>query len=114
MLTLHELAEKHGQIAPVDPDGGHPYKWPHRIAALVHGWTNHAIHYADHPIMLSDDDYLATIELAESGSIAQHAAALAHTPIIAPAVTDLDGPTDLDGDDIPAQQAIDTKNEVTL
>ena len=63
-MNLHELATKHGQIAP-PVDGGSPYLVGHRLAALLHGWTQHEYHYG--AIELSDEDYLAAIAAAADG-----------------------------------------------
>lgn len=77
--SLHEHAIRRDQLAPKAVDG-QAYKWQHRIAALVHGWTLHEHHYADHPIMLSDDDYDKALELAASGSVEAHEPAKARPP----------------------------------
>jgi len=67
LLSLDELAVKHGQIAPDAPDAGSRYKWQHRVADVVHGWTAHNYHHAEHQVKLSDDDYLAALAAAEDG-----------------------------------------------
>ncbi len=81
LLSLREHAERAGQVwaDPLPPDGQR-YKWAHRIAALVHGWTLHEHHYADHPIMLTAEDYDAALALASSGSTQAHPAAVACAP----------------------------------
>lgn len=96
LKSLDELAVAHDQIAPNAPDGNR-YKWPHRIAALVHGWTQHNYHYEQNQVMLSDADYLAALELAKSGSIAEHPAAVAVAPLAErpPEPVDLDNPPEI-------------------
>jgi hypothetical protein len=79
LRSLREHAERRDQLAPKAVDG-QDYKWQHRIAALVHGWTLHEHHYADYPIVLSDEDYDKALSLAEAGSIAVHEPAMAKAP----------------------------------
>jgi|SRR6478609_5791359 len=78
--SLEEHATRRGQIAPAAVDG-QKYNWQHRIASLVHGWGLHEHHYADSPLMLSDDDYDTALALAASGSTEQHPPAVARAPV---------------------------------
>jgi len=77
-LSLDDLAKKHGQIAPEVVDGGR-YKWQHRVADQLHGWTVHNYHHQADPVTLLDADYLAALRAAEQG-LAPHAPAVAKAP----------------------------------
>jgi hypothetical protein len=77
-LSLDELAQKHGQIAPETVDGGR-YKWQHRVADQIHGWTVHNYHHQADTITLSDSDYLAALRAAETG-LTPHEPARAKAP----------------------------------
>ena len=77
-LSVDQLAEKHGQIAPVVVDG-HRYKWQHRVADILHGWTLHDYHHQAHKLSMSDQDYLAALAAAEAGLV-PHPGAVAKAP----------------------------------
>jgi hypothetical protein len=77
-LSVDQLAQKHGQIAPEVVDGSR-YKWQHRVADIVHGWSLHNYHHQQHKITLSDSDYLAALKAAENG-IEPHLPAMAKAP----------------------------------
>lgn len=41
------------------------WKWEHAIADQLHGWKEHAYHYPDNPLLLTESDYLAAVEAAK-------------------------------------------------
>lgn len=77
-LSVDQLAQKHGQIAPEVVDG-HRYKWQHRVADLLHGWSVHEYNHQAHPLTMSDQDYLGALQAAETG-LTPHAPAIAKAP----------------------------------
>ncbi len=66
LLTVAELAEKHGQTQATPVPGDSPFKSDHLVADVRHGWAQHK-HFVGGEVRLSDSDYLAAIEAARDG-----------------------------------------------
>jgi hypothetical protein len=65
LYTLEELAKRHNMVAAKAYDND-PFKGPHTVAAVVHGWNRDE--YFNGPVTLSDSDYLAALEAAACGA----------------------------------------------
>lgn len=67
LLTVSELAVKHGQTRKVREDlGDTPYTAEHLSAEVANGWARHA-YFVGTEARLSDADYLAAIAAAKLG-----------------------------------------------
>lgn len=68
LMTVQELAAKHGQTQPTPVPGDSPFRSEHLVADVRHGWQHHT-HFVGGPVRLSDADYLAAIEAAKDGKV---------------------------------------------
>ncbi len=69
LLTVTELAKKHGQIKPFNASlGATPFTSKHRVAAVRHGWNGHANKTNKQPRM-TDEDYLQALDEAHAGKV---------------------------------------------
>lgn len=79
-LTPEQWAEKLGQVrkAPQhQPQLRTHYAWQHAAASSLHGWEQHAHHYQNAPLLLTQADYQAALDAAaEYPAKPAHAAAL--------------------------------------
>ena len=67
VLSLADLAKKHGQLRAVNPDlEDSPLSPEHMAAAVLHGWNAFAF-FKGGQVMLSDADYLAALEAVGKG-----------------------------------------------
>lgn len=66
LLTVSQLAEKHGQTQTVHVAGDTPFKSDHLVADVRHGWAHHT-HFVGGEVRLTDAEYLAALEAAREG-----------------------------------------------
>ena len=68
LLTVAELAEKHGQTRNSVVYGDTPFTRSHLGADAAHGWTRHKA-FKSEDVRLSDADYLAAIAAFDKGEV---------------------------------------------
>src|SRR5690606_39997056 len=78
--TAEEWGRKNKQWKegnPYVPQAPSHWAWKHAVADKLHGWAEHAYHYADDPLLMTEADYLAALEAAANyPNTSPHAAAL--------------------------------------
>lgn len=83
-LQPHEWAAKLGHVHARDariPQSVTHYSMAHAVADKLHGWSKHAHHYQDKPLLLTQADYEAA--LAAGGT---YPTTPAHAPACSPVV----------------------------
>jgi hypothetical protein len=82
LSTPEEWANRLGHIHrahPHVPQSTTHADWQHAIADRLHGWTQHAYHFANDPLQLSEADYRTALQNAAEYPLKQ-----AHEPALSP------------------------------
>jgi hypothetical protein len=68
LLTVEELANKHGQRIPRTTSEDTTFSAAHLNAAVRHGWGREA-HHSGAPVRMSSADYLNALAAARAGRV---------------------------------------------